>query len=164
MQPCSFNVQCYPVPLCSAVMHAVGCPYTALCQIQDNLQKSYQGYCCTAVCYVFKVEQFMEFRPAFLQVSDSKKKRAAAKKAKAPGGPAATAKDASSPNENEAPANGVHELAKQIEEVDISNERSCTSILTSHPQSRDIHLESFTLLFHGHELLVDTDLELNFGR
>ena len=97
-------------------------------------------------------------------MSDAKKKRAAAKKAKAPGGPAAAAKDASSPNENEAPANGVHEVAKQLAEAEISNERSCTSILTSHPQSRDIHLESFTLLFHGHELLVDTDLELNFGR
>lgn len=96
-----------------------------------------------------------------LQVSDSKKKRAAAKKAKTPG---ASAKDASSPNENEAPTNGVHELSQQAEELDIANDRSCTSIITSHPQSRDIHLESFTLLFHGHELLVDTDLELNFGR
>ncbi|CAK0734018.1 ATP-binding cassette sub- F member 1 [Coccomyxa viridis] len=97
-------------------------------------------------------------------VSDSKKKRAAAKKAKAPGGTTASAKEASSPNENEAPANGVHEVVKQLEDADLTNERSCTSILTSHPQSRDIHLESFTLLFHGHELLVDTDLELNFGR
>ena len=98
------------------------------------------------------------------QVSDSKKKRAAAKKAKAPGGTTASTKEVSSPNENEAPANGVHEVAKQLEDADITNERTCTSILTSHPQSRDIHLESFTLLFHGHELLVDTDLELNFGR
>lgn len=31
-------------------------------------------------------------------------------------------------------------------------------------QSRDIHLESFTLLFHGHELLTDAKLELNYGR
>ena len=31
-------------------------------------------------------------------------------------------------------------------------------------QSRDIHLDSFTLLFHGHELLADAKLELNYGR
>ena len=116
------------------------------------------------VLYLRRRMFLRRFYHGMSQVSDAKKKRAAAKKAKAPGGITAPAKDGSSPNENEAPANGVHELAKQVEEADIDNERSCTSILTSHPQSRDIHLESFTLLFHGHELLVDTDLELNFGR
>ena len=58
----------------------------------------------------------------------------------------------------------MQDLTRGVEDLDVSNDRSCTSILTSHPQSRDIHLESFTLLFHGHELLTDTDLELNFGR
>ena len=42
--------------------------------------------------------------------------------------------------------------------------RTVAGILTSHQQSRDIHIESLTLLFHGHDLLVDADLELNFGR
>lgn len=98
-----------------------------------------------------------------MQVSEAKKKRAAAKKAKTPGG--STAKpDAASPNENSSPSNGLHEITRSVEEVGISNERTCTSVLTSHPQSRDIHLESFTLLFHGHELLVDSSLELNYGR
>lgn len=50
------------------------------------------------------------------------------------------------------------------EENGVEGERTCTGILTSHPQSRDIHFEKFTLLFHGHMLLEDTDLELNFGR
>jgi ATP-binding cassette subfamily F protein 2 len=27
-----------------------------------------------------------------------------------------------------------------------------------------VHIESFTMLFHGHQLLEDTRLELNFGR
>ena len=45
-----------------------------------------------------------------------------------------------------------------------TGERSCTGILTSHPQSRDIQFEKFTLLFHGHMLLEDTNLELNYGR
>lgn len=48
--------------------------------------------------------------------------------------------------------------------IDDGGERSCTGILTSHPQSRDVHFEKFTLLFHGHMLLEDTDLELNYGR
>jgi ATP-binding cassette subfamily F protein 2 len=39
-----------------------------------------------------------------------------------------------------------------------------TGVLASHPQSRDVHIISFTLLYHGHELLVDADLELNHGR
>eukprot|EP00879_Flechtneria_rotunda_P024279 GHRR01025731.1.p1 GENE.GHRR01025731.1~~GHRR01025731.1.p1 ORF type:complete len:300 (+),score=99.52 GHRR01025731.1:220-1119(+) len=42
--------------------------------------------------------------------------------------------------------------------------RSTTGVLASHPQSRDIQIDSFTLLFHGHELLADTRLELNYGR
>lgn len=37
-------------------------------------------------------------------------------------------------------------------------------MLASHPQSRDVQIDSFSLLFHGHELLADTRLELNFGR
>lgn len=44
------------------------------------------------------------------------------------------------------------------------NDRSTTGVLASHPQSRDIHIDSLTLLFHGHELLTDTKLELNYGR
>jgi ATP-binding cassette subfamily F protein 2 len=42
--------------------------------------------------------------------------------------------------------------------------RSTTGVLASHPQSRDIQIDSFTLLYHGHELLTDTRLELNYGR
>ncbi len=42
--------------------------------------------------------------------------------------------------------------------------RSCTGILASHPQSRDIHIESLTLLNFGCMLLEDASLELNFGR
>ena len=31
-------------------------------------------------------------------------------------------------------------------------------------ESRDVLITSFTLLFHGHQLLVDGELQLNFGR
>lgn len=57
-------------------------------------------------------------------------------------------------------ANG---MAAALAEFEL-NDRSTTGVLTSHPQSRDIHFESFSLLFHGHELLTDTRLELNYGR
>jgi ATP-binding cassette subfamily F protein 2 len=53
-------------------------------------------------------------------------------------------------------------LADSQEEEDHG--RSCTGVLASHPQSRDIQIDSFTLLFHGHDLLQDSRLELNFGR
>ncbi len=56
-------------------------------------------------------------------------------------------------------------LSKAVKEVSVSDTgRSCTGVLASHPQSRDIHVASFTLLYFGHDLLVDADLELNYGR
>ncbi len=48
--------------------------------------------------------------------------------------------------------------------IAVDNGRSCTGVLSSHPESRDVHISSFTLLYHGHQLLVDAELELNFGR
>jgi len=67
---------------------------------------------------------------------------------------------------NVANVNGVKSVASLASDMDDMgiNDRSCTGVLTSHPQSRDIHIESFTLLFHGHELLADSKLELNYGR
>ena len=50
------------------------------------------------------------------------------------------------------------------EEQDESDARTVSATLTSHPLSRDIHLEQFTLLFHGYELLMDAKMELNHGR
>eukprot|EP01027_Heterolobosea_sp_BB2_P010164 GEZU01014945.1.p1 GENE.GEZU01014945.1~~GEZU01014945.1.p1 ORF type:complete len:579 (+),score=253.95 GEZU01014945.1:136-1872(+) len=41
---------------------------------------------------------------------------------------------------------------------------SANGVLTSHPLSRDIKIESFCVSLHGTELLTDTTLELNFGR
>ena len=42
--------------------------------------------------------------------------------------------------------------------------RTVSAVLSSHPLSRDVHIEQFTLLFHGHELLMDAAVELNHGR
>lgn len=48
--------------------------------------------------------------------------------------------------------------------LDLSKNKKTLSPPLNNKQSRDIHLESFTLLFHGHELLTDAKLELNYGR
>jgi hypothetical protein len=101
-----------------------------------------------------------------LRPSDSKKKKAAMKKA----GSKASLKGVASAGqlseaENSAVNGGldVNGMAAALAEFEL-NDRSTTGVLTSHPQSRDIHFESFSLLFHGHELLTDTRLELNYGR
>ena len=56
---------------------------------------------------------------------------------------------------------------KQEENGEVENEadaRTVSAILSSHPLSRDVHLQQFTLLFHGYELLMDAKFELNHGR
>jgi hypothetical protein len=50
------------------------------------------------------------------------------------------------------------------EDESDSDARTVSAVITSHPLSRDVHIEQFTLLFHGHELLMDAKLELNHGR
>lgn len=103
-------------------------------------------------------------------VSDAKKKKAAAKKVnvlknivKNETAANKVAEEAENISSNgQLDGNGVP-LDKQLEEMVLS-ERTCTGILTSHPQSRDIQFENFSLLFHGHELISDTNLELNYGR
>eukprot|EP00850_Spirogloea_muscicola_P011026 SM000067S20303 [mRNA] locus=s67:224223:228095:+ [translate_table: standard] len=55
------------------------------------------------------------------------------------------------------------QLQEQMDAIALAD-RICTGVLASHPQSRDIHIESFSLTFHGHELVADTTLELNYGR
>ena len=37
-------------------------------------------------------------------------------------------------------------------------------VLASHPSSRDAHIDTFSLTYHGVELLSDTRVELNLGR
>jgi ATP-binding cassette subfamily F protein 2 len=59
----------------------------------------------------------------------------------------------------------VEQLVKEVEKLDLSaSERNCSGVLTSHPLSRDVKVESFQLSFFGRELITSTNLELNFGR
>eukprot|EP00897_Mesotaenium_endlicherianum_P010884 jgi/Mesen1/9824/ME000007S09886 len=95
-------------------------------------------------------------------VSDASKKKAAAKKL-------AAASKRGSKSAAVAAAEKLEELtgpsdtADQLTDLEIT-ERNCTGVLASHPQSRDIHIESFSLTFHGANLVEDTTLELNYGR
>ncbi|KAH7669638.1 Adenosinetriphosphatase protein [Dioscorea alata] len=94
-------------------------------------------------------------------VSDASKKKTAAKKAAAAakrGGKAVAA--ASSSKTAGDSQNGV---TNGMGALRISD-RTCTGVLASHPLSRDIHIESLSLTFHGHDLIVDSELELNYGR
>ena len=46
----------------------------------------------------------------------------------------------------------------------VSSQRAVTGTLSSHPDCRDVHIDSLSITFHGAELLVDARLELNNGR
>ncbi|XP_014498226.1 ABC transporter F family member 1 [Vigna radiata var. radiata] len=94
-------------------------------------------------------------------VSDASKKKAAQKKAAAAakrGGKAVAASSKTSTSEKPA-----DKLADGIGDIQISD-RTCTGVLCSHPLSRDIRIESLSVTFHGHDLIVDSELELNYGR
>ena len=56
-------------------------------------------------------------------------------------------------------------MAAALGDLDLEAQyRSVTGVLASHPDSRDVHISQFSITFHGAELLVDTDIELNCGR
>jgi ATP-binding cassette, subfamily F, member 2 len=62
-------------------------------------------------------------------------------------------------------AAAIDEVTDQIEELyACAVQRAVTGVLSSHPDSRDVHIDSLSITFHGAELLVDTRLELNNGR
>jgi ATP-binding cassette subfamily F protein 2 len=70
------------------------------------------------------------------------------------------------PATEDATGKDVHNLASQFERVELENaqHRSCTGVLASHPRSRDLKVDSFTVTFHGAEIVTDTMLEFNSGR
>eukprot|EP00252_Welwitschia_mirabilis_P018236 TRINITY_DN4052_c1_g1_i1.p1 TRINITY_DN4052_c1_g1~~TRINITY_DN4052_c1_g1_i1.p1 ORF type:complete len:597 (-),score=136.73 TRINITY_DN4052_c1_g1_i1:315-2105(-) len=97
-------------------------------------------------------------------VSEASKKRAAAKKAAAAAKRGAKTASAASSKEVEVQTNGrTDQVTDNLSALKLSD-RTCTGVLTSHPLSRDIHIESLSVTFHGHELIVDSELELNYGR
>jgi len=94
-------------------------------------------------------------------VSDASKKKAPQKKAAAAakrGGKAAAAAVVAT-----ASSKAAEKAANGIADMQLSN-RTCTGVLCSHPLSRDIRIESLSVTFHGYDLIVDSELELNYGR
>lgn len=89
-------------------------------------------------------------------VSEASKKKAAQKKAAAAAKRGGKVAAVSSKKAVDSVANGIGDI--QI------SDRTCTGVLCSHPLSRDIRIESLSVTFHGHDLIVDSELELNFGR
>ncbi|OAF65181.1 hypothetical protein A3Q56_07115 [Intoshia linei] len=68
-------------------------------------------------------------------------------------------------NSNKDEKKDIDQLVKKMETLDIDQQfRSTAGVNASHPQSRDLHVHSLSLRFHGKELLLDTKLELNYGR
>ncbi|KAE8722788.1 ATP-binding cassette sub-family F member 2 [Hibiscus syriacus] len=99
-------------------------------------------------------------------VSDASKKKVAQKKAAASskrGGKAAAAAAFSKAAATATSEKGVDKVSDKVSELQISD-RTCTGVLCSHPLSRDIRIESLSVTFHGHDLIVDSTLELNYGR
>lgn len=90
--------------------------------------------------------------------SDAAKKRQAKKKLQAQ----SRGKPKTTNNEKQATTNGTHNVGNGA--VNGDTIASCTGVLTSHPECRDVHIENFSITFHGVELLTDTRLELNCGR
>ncbi|CAK9314378.1 unnamed protein product [Citrullus colocynthis] len=117
-----------------------------------------------SVCVAFPWIFFIRL-PRLRMVSDASKKKAAQKKAAAAakrGGKAAAAAASSKAAAAES-QNGVDKLANGVDALQLSD-RTCTGVLCSHPLSRDIRIESLSVTFHGHDLIVDSELELNYGR
>ncbi|KAJ2120043.1 ABC transporter ATP-binding protein arb1 [Coemansia sp. RSA 1822] len=59
------------------------------------------------------------------------------------------------------------DLGKSMKDLKLeaikSTDRSATGVLTSNKQGRDIHIDSYTLSFHGRMLIENARVELNYG-
>ncbi|KAF9159832.1 hypothetical protein DFQ27_008215 [Actinomortierella ambigua] len=103
-------------------------------------------------------------------ISVSKQKRLAAKAARdaakksASGSPATTSGRNTPGGDDDVDATLVAGLNAMDIAKKKSNDRTATGVLTSQALSRDIKIESFSLSFHGRELISNTDIDLNFGR
>ncbi|KAF4121866.1 ATP-binding cassette, subfamily F, member 2 [Geosmithia morbida] len=102
--------------------------------------------------------------------SASKEKRLAKKaadgKGKAAKGKAAKnaeAVDGDAPATSGEKQDEVDKLAAQVDQYGISD-RVTTGVLASVPSSKDVKINSVSLVFHGRVLITDSVLELSYGR
>ncbi|BGP29538.1 ABC transporter ATP-binding protein arb1 [Rhodotorula toruloides] len=106
-----------------------------------------------------------------MPVSASKQKRLEAKAAKASAkgdSVASSTKGSRTGSKASTPltssANGSVEDLSSMAKLRIATDRSGSGVLTSDPQSRDIHIESYSLSFHGRLLIENADFSLNYGQ
>jgi ATP-binding cassette subfamily F protein 2 len=57
----------------------------------------------------------------------------------------------------------VEEVTSAFEQAKLSY-RTCTGVLASRPQDKDVKITAFSLSYHGRVLIAETELELNYGR
>ncbi|KAJ1539985.1 hypothetical protein HK405_012185, partial [Cladochytrium tenue] len=87
-----------------------------------------------------------------------KEKRAEKKAAKAEAKKASDSKNAS------AKSLDVESVADDLKKLVVDPNRSCTGVLTSQRDSRDIKVEGFSMMYYSQILITETTLEFNFGR
>ncbi|KAJ2007006.1 ABC transporter ATP-binding protein arb1 [Coemansia thaxteri] len=93
-------------------------------------------------------------------VSASKQKRLAAKAAKGTASAAGSAPGSGAST----PARGIEKSMSELKlEAQRATDRSATGVLTSNVMGRDIHIDSYTLSFHGRMLIESAKVELNYG-
>ncbi|KAJ2035484.1 ABC transporter ATP-binding protein arb1 [Coemansia sp. S16] len=94
-------------------------------------------------------------------VSASKQKRMAAKAAKE------AEKSGTATPTAAAGSSSTQDVEKTMRELKLeakrSTDRSATGVLTSNVMGRDIHIDSYTLSFHGRMLIENAKVELNYG-
>ncbi|KAJ1895689.1 ABC transporter ATP-binding protein arb1 [Kickxella alabastrina] len=90
-----------------------------------------------------------------MAISASKQKRMAAKASK--GTPAAT-------TIKNADGKSIEKTMSELKlEAKLATDRSATGVLTSNLLGRDIHIDSYSLSFHGRMLIENARVELNYG-
>ncbi|BGP37263.1 ABC transporter ATP-binding protein arb1 [Rhodotorula kratochvilovae] len=102
-------------------------------------------------------------------VSASKAKRLEAKAAKAAAkGESVSAKSSTRGSKVSTPltssANQSSDDLTDMAKLKLATDRSGSGVLSSDPNSRDIHIESYSLSFHGRLLIENADFSLNFGQ
>lgn len=96
--------------------------------------------------------------------SEAAKKRKEKKKNQGKAKPAAKTNGTEQTNGNAPNGNAPNgSLENKFAKIKLSN-LSVSGVLASHPESRDLHLSTISLRYHGAELLTDASCELNSGR
>jgi ATP-binding cassette subfamily F protein 2 len=67
------------------------------------------------------------------------------------------------PLTNTSAATSVEDLS-DMKKLAVATERNASGVLTSDKQSRDIHIDNFTMSFHGRLLVDGAEIVLNYGQ